>query len=121
MIPARMPSNIPAMKPPPIIRLKIANGKTITSASAPLLSAMTIAPSTNVSPTIAPIINAYDCPIVGSQKKVEDQRIQNDGDRRAAAFRRTSIPDINANTTAITFLPFETRVGRSVVGGARIT
>jgi len=120
-IPPMMPSSIPAMKPPPIIRLKIANGKTMTSASAPLLSAMTIAPSTSVRPMIAPTINAYAGPITGSQKNVDDQRAQNDGDSRAAAFNKTSMPDSKDTMTAIVFLPFETRPETSPVGGGART
>ena len=112
---------MPAMKPPPIIRLKIANGNTITSASAPLLSAMTMAPSTSVKPTIAPIMNAYDWPIVGSQKNVDDQRLQNEGDRSAAAFNKTSTPDTNVKITARMFLPFETCPVTSRVGGGART
>lgn len=109
------------MNPPPIIKLKTANGKIITSASAPLLRAMTIAPSTNVRPMIAPIMNAYACPIVGSQKNTEDHILQNDGDRSAAAFKMTSMPDNNDKMTGIVFLPFDTRADSSVLGGARIT
>ena len=116
-----MPSSIPAMNPPPIIRLKIANGKIITSASAPLLSAMMIAPSTSVRPTIAPIMNAYDCPIVGSQKNMAAHILQNEGESSAAAFNRTSMPDNNASMTGMVFLPFDTRPVTSVLGGASMT
>jgi len=121
-IPARMPRIIPAMKPPPTISLNIANGKMITSASAALPSIMTMAPSTIVRPMIAPSINAYAGPIAGSQMNIDDHNVQKDGARSAALFNRTSIPAINANRTAMMFLPPNLRAAtRGIAGLARIT
>lgn len=73
MIPARTPMTKPAMKPPPIIRLKTANGSMITSARAPFPRTMTRELKINVRPIIIPIANAYVGPMAGSQKKMLDQ------------------------------------------------
>ena len=121
-MPPRIPKIMPAMNPPPIMRLKIANGNIITSARAPLPIAMIIAPRTNVRPISAPSMKAYDGPIVGSQKNMEDHIAQKVGDSNAALFSNTMIPDRSESTTAMIFLPpsrpAETSRG---AGGGRTT
>ncbi len=71
-MPAMIPIIIPAMNPPPIMRLKIANGKIITSAITPLLRIMMTEARIIVNPMIMPSANAYVGPITGSQKNIDD-------------------------------------------------
>jgi len=73
MMPPTIPRSIPAMKPPPIMRLKIAKGKTMMSASAPLRRTMIIEPMIRTRPMITPNANPYSGPIKGSQKNIPDQ------------------------------------------------
>ena len=73
MMPPTIPRIIPAMKPPPTIRLKIAKGKMMTSAKAPLLKIIIIDPITSVKPITSPSAKAYVLPNSGSQKKSVDQ------------------------------------------------
>ena len=72
-IPPTTPTTRPATNPPPIMRLKIANGKMITSAIAPCRRAITIEPKIIVRPIMMPSANAYPCPIAGSHQKIVDQ------------------------------------------------
>ena len=73
MIPPTIPRTIPAIKPPPTIRLKMANGNMMTSAKAPLLKIMMIDPIISVKPIMRPNAKAYVLPKIGSQKKRVDQ------------------------------------------------
>jgi len=58
IMPPTMPRIIPATNPPPMIRLKIANGNMTTSANAPCPRIMMIAPKIKTSPIMNPIANA---------------------------------------------------------------
>ena len=72
-MPPTIPRTIPAIKPPPTIKLKTANGKMMISARAPLLRIMIKDPMIRVRPITKPMENAYVCPRIGSQKKSLDQ------------------------------------------------
>ena len=71
-MPAMIPIIIPAMNPPPIIRLKTAKGKISTSANAPV-RIIIIDAKIMVNPIKTPNANAYVAPRIGSQKKSLDQ------------------------------------------------
>ena len=73
MMPPTIPRTIPAINPPPMIKLKMANGKMMTSARAPLLRIMIMEPIIRVRPITKPRVNAYVRPRIGSQKKSVDQ------------------------------------------------
>ena len=57
MIPAIMPSTKPAMKPPPMIRLKTASGKMMRLPIVPYPRIIIIDPTIMIRPMIAPITN----------------------------------------------------------------
>ena len=73
MIPPATASTIPTMKPPPIIKLKIANGSIIMSASAPCPRIMMTDPNTITNPITKPITNAFAIPMLGNHQKTRDQ------------------------------------------------